>query len=172
MDILRAVAKAKQGDKEALLDLIMAREREFFGLSYLYMRNEQDAADVMQDMIVILLTKIHTLKKDSAFYSWAKQILVRCCLSRLRQGQRDAGEEPPESSVYDPDSAERMDLLNAVHALPEHQRDVVLLFYYNDRSFEEISEILDCPVGTVKSRLHQGLKKLKGRLGDEYRKQA
>ena len=61
--------------------------------------------------------------------------------------------------------------MNAVHKLPPAQRDVILLFYYADKTFEEISEMQSCPVGTVKSRLHQGLKKLKGWLGDEYREE-
>lgn len=172
MDVRKLVSQAKAGDKDALLDLIMAREREFFGLSYVYMRNEQDASDVLQDMIVILYTRINTLKKNSAFYSWAKQILVRCCLTRLRRDKRwqpiPVGHE--ESTQHNPEQG--LDLLDAVHRLPDAQRDVILLFYYDDKTFEEISEILQCPVGTVKSRLHQALKKLKGRLGDEYREEA
>lgn len=172
MEVRKQVALAKSGDKTALLDLIMAREREFYGLSYVYLRNEQDAADALQDMIVILYSRIHTLKNDDAFYSWAKQILVRCCLTKLRtnkrwvfipDGHEDSAEHRPEAGL---------DLLDAVHMLPEAQRDVILLYYYNDKTFEEISEILCCPVGTVKSRLHQALKKLKGRLGDEYREEA
>lgn len=172
MDVRKMVARAKGGDKTALLDLVMAREREFYGLSYIYMRNEQDAADALQDMIVILFTRIHTLKKDEAFYSWAKQILVRCCLTKLRDNKRwqSIPEGHEEASVHESETG--MDLLNAVHQLPEHQRDVILFFYYSDKTFEEISEILQCPVGTVKSRLHQALKKLKGRLGDGYREEA
>jgi RNA polymerase sigma-70 factor (ECF subfamily) len=169
VDSLKRVARAKAGDKQALLDLVLAREREFYGLSYVYMRNEQDAADALQDMIVILYTRIHTLKKDESFYSWANQILVRCCLTKLRRDKRwqlipEGYEEATEHS-----GEAGLDLLNAVHKLPGAQRDVILLFYYSDKTFEEISEIQSCPVGTVKSRLHQGLKKLKGWLGDGYR---
>ncbi|HOB34622.1 MAG TPA: RNA polymerase sigma factor [Bacillota bacterium] len=172
MDVRKQVALAKSGDKEALLDLVMARQQEFYGLSYVYMRNEQDAADVLQDMMVILFTRIHTLKKASAFYSWAKQILVRCCLSRLRTNKR----WQPIPEGYEQTTHMRadtgLDLLNAVHRLPASQRDVILLYYYSDKTFEEISAIMQCPVGTVKSRLHQGLKKLRGWLGNEYRGEA
>lgn len=172
MDVRKQVAQAKAGSKTALLDLIMAREREFYGLSYVYMRNEQDAADALQDMIVILYTRIHTLKKDEAFYSWAKQILVRCCLTKLRNNKKWVPIPEGHEEVDEQRSEIGMDLVNAVHTLPESQRDVILLYYYSDKTFEEISEILGCPVGTVKSRLHQALKKLKGRLGDEYREEA
>lgn len=172
MSLKEQVAQAKAGDKSALLELVMARERELYGLSYVYLRNEQDASDALQDMIVILFTRIHTLKKEEAFYSWTKQILVRCCLTKLRSNKRwtSIPEGHEETTVLNADTG--MDLLDAIHQLPDRQRDVILLYYYDDRSFEEIAEILQCPVGTVKSRLHQALKRLKGRLGDEYREQA
>jgi len=172
VDVRKQVAKAKAGDKTALLDLIMAKEKDFYGLSYIYMRNEQDASDALQDMIVILLTRIHTLKKDDAFYSWAKQILVRCCLTKLRSNKRWQPIPEGHEDYTENQSEAGLDLLDAVHQLPETQRDVILLFYYSDKTFEEISDILQCPVGTVKSRLHQALKKMKGRLGDEYREEA
>lgn len=169
VDLLTQVARAKAGDKKTLLDLILAREREFYGLSYVYMRNELDAADALQDMIVILYSRIQTLKKDESFYSWANQILVRCCLTKLRRNKRWLLFPQGYEEAHEHSSDTGLDLLNAVHKLPPAQRDVILLFYYSDKTFEEISEIQSCPVGTVKSRLHQGLKKLKRWLGDEYR---
>jgi RNA polymerase sigma-70 factor (ECF subfamily) len=171
VDIRQQVARAKAGDKQALLDLVLAREREFFGLSYVYMRNEHDAADALQDMIVILYNRLDTLKKNESFYSWANQILVRCCLTKLRRNKRWQFIPEGYEEVTEHARETGLDLLNAVHRLPAAQRDVILFFYYADMTFEEISEIQSCPVGTVKSRLHQGLKKLKGWLGDEYREE-
>jgi RNA polymerase sigma-70 factor (ECF subfamily) len=172
LNLNQAVVQAKAGDKEALLDLVMATQNEFYGLAFVYMRNEQDAADALQDMIVTLFTRIHTLKSHDAFYSWAKQILVRGCINKLRRLGRQGQMPEEEQGEADTKAEERLDLFEAVHQLPEEQRDVVLLFYYRDRTFEEIARVLNCPVGTVKSRLHQALKKLKRRLGDEYRRQA
>lgn len=169
VDWQQLVNQARAGNKEALLELVLAREKEFFGLSFVYMRNQHDAADAMQDMIVTLYSQIHTLRQPQSFYSWAKQILVRCCLSRLRKSSREQALPEQPAASEDPSPETGLDLLNEVHCLPEPQRDVLLLFYYNDRTLEEISEIMSCPLGTVKSRLHQALKKLKGRLGDEYR---
>ena len=123
MDVRKQVALAKAGDKTALLDLIMAREQEFYGLSFVYMRNEQDAADALQDMIVILFSRIHTLKKDSSFYAWAKQILVRCCLTKLRE---KVWQHSPGHEEYKRSRRSWPDLLEVVHQLPEAQRDVVL----------------------------------------------
>lgn len=169
MDVREQVARAKAGDKQALLDLVLAREKAFYGLSYVYMRNEHDAADALQDMIVILFTRINTLKKDEAFYAWASQILVRCCLSKLRAKKRWLSIPPGQEGVAEHHPEAAVDLLAAVHRLPPAQRDVILLFYYRDLTFEEISVIQSCPVGTAKSRLHQGLQKLRRWLGDGYR---
>jgi RNA polymerase sigma-70 factor (ECF subfamily) len=171
VDVGELVARAKAGDKQALLDLVLAREREFFGLGFVYLRNEHDAADALQDMIVILYNRIGTLKKDEAFYSWANQILVRCCLTKLRANKRWFSLPEGFDGVVEQPGDTGLDLLAAVHRLPAAQRDVILLFYYRDMTFEDISEIQSCPVGTVKSRLHQGLKKLKGWLGDGYREE-
>lgn len=171
VDVREQVARAKAGDKQALLDLILAREREFYGLSFVYMRNEHEAADALQDMIVILFNRINTLKKDDAFYSWASQILVRCCLTKLRRNKRWLSLPLGQEGLTEPRPEAGLDLLAAVHRLPAAQRDVILLFYYRDMTFEEISRVLSCPVGTVKSRLHQSLKKLKGWLGDGYREE-
>lgn len=63
MDIEVLIRKAKQGDKEALVQLIMAEKKDFYKLAYLYMRNEEDALDALQDTIVILYENIHKLKK-------------------------------------------------------------------------------------------------------------
>lgn len=171
VNIAEQVVRAKAGDKEALLALVLARQREFYGLSYVYMGNEQDAADALQDMVVILYSRIGTLRKDEAFYSWAKQILVRCCLSKLREKKKWRSIPPGSEEAVWEAREEGLDLLAAVHRLPPAQRDVILLFYYRDMSFATIGEILACPEGTVKSRLHQGLKKLRRRLGDGYREE-
>lgn len=169
MDFTEQVAQAKAGCKEALLQLILAKKRELYGLCYVYMGNEHDAADALQDAIVVLFTRINTLRKNEAFYSWAKQIIVRCCLAKLRISKRWLSIPPgSEESVYD-DRDAGLDLLAAVHNLPSAQRDVILLFYYQDMPIGKISEVLACPEGTVKSRLHQGLKKLRRKLGDGYR---
>lgn len=73
------IKKAKKGDKEALLSLVMNQNTDYYKLAYSYMKNKDDALDAMQDMIVILYENISTLKKNKAFYSWSKTILVNCC---------------------------------------------------------------------------------------------
>lgn len=79
------IKKAKKGDKEALLQLVMAHEADYYKLAYVYMKNKDDALDAMQDMIVILYENMSKLKKEESFYSWSKTILVNLCKNKLKK---------------------------------------------------------------------------------------
>ena len=85
MDFELRVKRAKDGDKDALLNLIMDRKSEFYKLAFIYKMNREDAMDAMEDMIVILYQKIKSLKNNEFFYSWGKTILVNCCKNILRK---------------------------------------------------------------------------------------
>lgn len=87
MEVIRLVKKAKRGNKEALLQLIMNQKDDYFKLAYTYMGNQHDAMDAMEDMIVRLYENIHQLKKENSFYSWSKTILVNSCKSLLKNGK-------------------------------------------------------------------------------------
>nr|WP_318281162.1 RNA polymerase sigma factor [Paenibacillus bovis] len=87
MAVSRLVKKAKKGNKEALLQLIMKQKDDYYRLAYSYMGNEHDAMDAMEDMIVRLYENIQHLKKNDSFYSWSKTILVNGCKSLLRNRQ-------------------------------------------------------------------------------------
>lgn len=84
MDTEVLVKKAKRGDKDALVQLIIAQKQDYYKLAYVYMNNKEDALDAMEDMIVALYESIYKLKKEEAFYSWSKTILVNCCKKLLR----------------------------------------------------------------------------------------
>jgi RNA polymerase sigma-70 factor (ECF subfamily) len=83
MDVARWVKKAKKGNKEALLHLIMSEKDVYYRLAFSYMKNTHDAMDAMEEMIVTLYEKIDQLKKEEAFYSWSKTILVNVCKQLL-----------------------------------------------------------------------------------------
>lgn len=83
MRVSRLVKQAKRGNKEALLQLILADQDAYYRLAYSYMGNEHDAMDAMEDMIVTLYEKLDQLQKNEAFYSWSKTILVNRCKTLL-----------------------------------------------------------------------------------------
>lgn len=88
MDVVNAVKKAKKGDKEALLQLILAEKEAYYRLAFSYMRNEADAMDVLEEMIVRLYERIGQLKKEESFYTWSKTILVNQCKRSLKRNNK------------------------------------------------------------------------------------
>jgi RNA polymerase sigma-70 factor (ECF subfamily) len=172
MKDVRLVKKAKKGDKEALISLIMNNKTEYYKLAYTYMKNEDDSLDVMQELIVILYEKIHTLKKEESFGSWSKTILVNLCKKMLVMNKKTISietlREQKEESYYMDSVAEDRILLekHLSHLKPIHE-EVIKLKYEMDYDYETIATLLKIPLGTVKSRMNTAMKNLRESLEGE-----
>lgn len=162
------IKRAKRGDKEALLQLVMLRKEEYYKLAYVYMKNEDDAMDAMQDMIVILYDNISKLRKDESFYSWSKTILANECKSKLKNKKKilslEDMEEPTAYEIYG-STEERIVLEEYLSQLSEKHQEVIKLRFFLDLDYESISEILKIPIGTVKSRISIGMERLRESMG-------
>lgn len=124
---------------------------------------EEDARDATQDAFLIALRKLSSFRGDAAFTTWMHRVTVNACYDLLRKRQRaPLADEPlePEAGPPAPDHAEAaagsVDVQRALMRVPEQFRAVLVLHDIQDVSHEEIAEILDIPIGTVKSRLHRG----------------
>mgnify|MGYP000951935378 CR=1 FL=1 len=171
MEISELINQAKNGDKEALLSLVTAQQADYYKLAYVYMKNKEDTLDALQDMIMILYENIYQLKKGDAFYSWSKTILVNTCRNKLKRNKKLISiEEIKEQSVDDIYNTpeDKIVLDKYISKLSLKHQEVIKLRYYLDLDYENIGRILNIPLGTVKSRLNVGLKKLKEALGGEY----
>lgn len=168
------VEKAKGGDKEALIKLIMNKKQDYYKLAYVYMKNQEDALDALSDMIVILYENIHGLKRDEAFYSWSKTILINCCKKMLNKRKqiiyleniREVEETQEQEELIEYKHQEIL-IESYLSRLKAKHQEVIKLRYFLDLDYESISDILKIPIGTVKSRISIGLKKLKESLGGE-----
>lgn len=169
MNLRSAVKKAKKGSKEALIQLIMEEKENYYRLAYVYVGNEHDAMDAMEDMIVTVYEKIHQLNDPEAFYSWSKTILVNLCKTMLRKKNRlvlkeewsDEGgsSNPLENSDRD------MEIQDMLLQLNEHQAEAIRLKYILDLDYSTAAKVMGVSVGTAKSRVFQGLKKLRETFG-------
>lgn len=164
------VKKAKQGDKDALVQLIMAEKQAYYKLAYVYMKNSEDAMDAMEDMILILYENISRLKNERSFYSWSKTILVNCCKNSLKKKSKvvfldTLQEEHLHNTVEVKD--EQLRLEKHLGELNSKQQEAIRLRYFMDMDYQSIAELLKIPLGTVKSRISIGLSKLKVVLGGE-----
>lgn len=178
MNVVRLVKKAKRGSKEALLQLIMAQKDDYYRLALTYMGNSHDAMDVMEEMIVRLYEKIDQLQKEEAFYSWSKTILVNSCKTLLRKQKKlvlvddwntTNEEEPGHTFTSNPylRSDQQMDIQELLLQLNDHQKEAIQLKYFHDLDYKTISDITNVSIGTVKSRIFQGLKKLRDYYGGD-----
>lgn len=178
MNAVRYVKKAKKGNKEALLQLIMAEKDDYYRLALTYMGNSHDAMDAMEEMIVRLYENIGQLKKAESFYSWSRTILVNSCKALLRKRQQlvlldDAGADGRSAAEHAPPgdpyryTDQQMDIRQMLLHLNEQQQEAIQLKYWHDLDYQTIAEMTNVPVGTVKSRIFQGLKKLRELYGGE-----
>lgn len=178
MRAIRLVKKAKKGNKEALLQLIREQQDDYYRLALTYMGNPHDAMDAMEDMIVSLYHHIPQLKKEEAFYSWSKTILVNQCKQLLRKRKKVVLMENAEEIsglLYDPtdvpdffqQSEQQMDIQRMLSRLNTHQKEAIELKYLHDLDYQTIADITQVSVGTVKSRVFEGLKKMRNHFGGD-----
>lgn len=171
MNMTDLIGRAKSGDKEALIQLIMNRKDEYYKLAYVYLKDREDAMDAMEDMILILYENIKRLKNPDAFYSWSKTILVNCCRNILRRKKRVVLVEKYEDNEYTDkytSKEQKIDIQRALKNLNRYQEEAIKLKYFLDMDYEMISKVTQTPIGTVKSRISIGLKKLREMFGGEY----
>jgi RNA polymerase sigma factor (sigma-70 family) len=175
MNVVRLVKKAKRGSKEALMELIMAEKDDLYRLCFTYMGNQHDAMDVLEEMIVRLYENIGQLKKEEAFYSWSKTILVNLCKTTLRKQKKlvliddwqSSKEKESESASKINSSDQQMEIEEMLAILNDNQKEAIQLKYLLDYDYQTIAEMTNVPIGTVKSRVFQGLRKLKDHFGGE-----
>ena len=159
------IAKARRGDVEAYNLLVSRWERRVFNYLLRLVGQREDAMDLSQDVFLKAYQNLPKLDDESKFSSWLFRIAHNEAFSLLRR-RRPEGELTREPRT--PDGAGRLlpiELSLAVESalgrLSSDQREAVLLKVYQGFKFDEMAEILDCPVSTVKSRLYTALELLK-----------
>jgi RNA polymerase sigma-70 factor (ECF subfamily) len=177
------VERARRGDREAYRGLVERYQRKVAALALGMLRNREDALDIVQDTFTKAFQSLDRFKGDSSFYTWIYRIGVNLCIDHQRRESRyvqvggdqdDPGEEVAPPSAEDLERDEPFEtarsteigthLVEAINELTPEHRAVILLREVDGLSYEEISQVLDCPKGTVMSRLHYARRQLQARL--------
>jgi RNA polymerase sigma-70 factor (ECF subfamily) len=170
------IKRAISGDKDAFGLLVEKYKGMVCGLAYHKVGNFQDAEDLAQEAFIQAYQSLHRLKEHDKFPYWLYSITSNVCVSWLRRKRLDTvplESAPGGRNIVDwaPTPAEVVEskelqntVLNAIAKLPEPNRLAVTLYYMDGLSVQEISDFLNVPAGTVKSRLHNARKQLKGEL--------
>lgn len=161
--------KARTGDRKALELLLYDNYKIVYGYLLKLTVNEELTKDLTQDVMMKAILNIKKFKGDSKFSTWLISIASNLYKDYVRKSKKISSTAIEELSIKDSQNIENdvvnKDTVNRVgkllRELPYEKRMVFILKNYYDYSYEEIGEILKCPIGTVRSRLHYCIEKLR-----------
>jgi RNA polymerase sigma-70 factor, ECF subfamily len=176
------VLKVQQGDKKAYDLLVLKYQHRIIQLVNRYVKDPSEAQDVAQEAFIKAYRALGNFRGDSAFYTWLYRIAINTAknylVARTRRSSdyevdiQDAeacenapqlqGMETPERLLINQEIVDT--IKTAIEKLPEDMRIAIMLREFEGMSYEEIAEIMDCPVGTVRSRLFRAREAIDSKL--------
>jgi RNA polymerase sigma-70 factor (ECF subfamily) len=168
------VEQAKRGDREAFTSLAFELSDHMFAVAHRILRDFDAAGDALQVTLLRIWRDLPSLRDASKVELWSYRILVRACHDQLREQRRRAPSveiQPAPGTELGPDVAvaHRDELDRAFRRLSTEQRAAIVLQYYRGLTLNEIAEIQDVPVGTVRSRLHYAKRALRAAIESDAR---
>ena len=179
------IQKLKNGDREAFNQFVELYQLKVIKLAYSMLSSEEDAYDAAQETFIRVYKNIDSFKSASSLPTWIYRICANICNDMLRKRMKtkniisidaDEEEESPVVNIADnsptPDESyemtERQQAVKAaIDMLSEEYKAVIVLYDMEGLSYEEIAEVLKCPIGTIKSRLNRARAKLKKILSEK-----
>lgn len=165
------VERVQRGDKQAFNLLVSKYQRKVANLVSRYVSNQSDIADVVQEVFISAYRFLPSFRNDSAFYTWLYRIAVNTAKNYiLSNGRKPTGSDIDLADAEQYDSSDmlrdiaspesllsseqvRKTVIHALQSLPEDLRTVITLREIEGLSYEEIADVIGCPVGTVRSRI-------------------
>jgi RNA polymerase sigma-70 factor (ECF subfamily) len=133
---------------------------KYYRLAYSYVKNEQDALDIVQESAYRVIKDLDQLKERNYLSTWIYRIVINNAIDSLRKKKRETVSLLEVELIHE-DQYQEEDPLALLTTLEDKDRAIVILKYLEDWKLEEISEIMEMNISTVKSRLYRALKKLK-----------
>jgi RNA polymerase sigma-70 factor, ECF subfamily len=180
--VKKRIKQVLKGDQSAFAELVELYKDKVFQICYRMLGNRHEAEDIAQEAFIRAYVNIETFNQKRKFSTWLFRIATNLCIDRIRKKKPDyyldaevAGTEgltmysQVAADVPMPeDEVENMELQETIQKeiskLPEKYRSVIVLKYIEELPLQEISEILDMPLGTVKTRVHRGREALRKQL--------
>lgn len=146
-------------DENALLQLLKQNEEKLYRIAFSYLRNEQDALDAYQELTYRALKNLHKVKEPTYIGTWLVRVLINICLDmKKKQKNIVVSDNITEQATFDHHTFEVSDV---IAKLPPAEQELIYLKYFQDLKNQEIALRQNIPEGTVKSRLHSTLKRLR-----------
>lgn len=156
-------------DTDNLVQVITENQKTWYRLAYSYVNNKDDAMDIIQDSICRALSSSSGIRNPDALKSWFYRIVINCSMDFLRKNGRyicSESEIIELASRPHMDTYEDTDLIDSIEKLSSENRTIITLRYFESMKIEEIADILNKNVNTVKSALYSSLKKLRMDMQD------
>jgi RNA polymerase sigma-70 factor (ECF subfamily) len=154
------------GDHDAFSDLMRRHEDRVLGLAFRITGNRPDALDATQEAFISAFRRAGSFRFDSAFTTWMHRVTLNACYDLMRKRGKATPEEQPEreadrgAAQVDDAVALRLDVAHALAALPEDYREAVVMHDLGGIPYEEIATVTGVAIGTVKSRISRGRRRL------------
>lgn len=173
MEVLLDVKKAQNGDKQAFCRVIENVERKLYIIARSRLTNIEDIKDAMQDTIMYAYINIKKLKEVEKFNAWIVKILINSCnkiynqkkINILSYSEFDENKFKYESDFIDLEN--NMNFFNIIDFLDVQEKTLITMYYLDEYTTKEISEILDINESTLRSKLSSIRNKIKIHLGKE-----
>jgi len=170
VDTNEKVKLAQKGDDNAFYELISERKGQLYKTAFAYVKNKEEALDIVSDTVYKAYISIKKLKEPSFFNTWLTRILINTSLDCINKNSRVVSFEEnisPDIGIISKDDEQIIDLKVAVDKLQGEYKTIVILKYFEDMTLMEIANILQHPLGTVKTKLHRALGELRLDLKEE-----
>lgn len=166
--INKLVKKAQKGDEKAYIALFQQYEVDIYRMAYVYVKNQEDALDIVQETAYKSFSQIKTLKHPEYFKTWLIRMAINIALNHLNKEKKVVYLKPEYAETLPTNEREdaslQITLKDLIEGLNEKEKSIVLLRFYADHTISEISGILGIPIGTVKTILYRSLDKLRVQL--------
>ena len=170
MDLVREV---RAGDQAAFSELVRRHQRALYRLALRFAKDHGGAEDVVQESFIKAFQKIHTFEERGSFKSWLFRIAINTAKNKLRSRANDEVDIMDVTVSVDARSETDLQFKQVqgfvetlVDSLPERQRVALSLRVFEDLSFQEIAQIMECPYDTAKANYRHAVLKLKKALTD------
>ncbi|EHK2400533.1 sigma-70 family RNA polymerase sigma factor [Clostridium perfringens] len=168
---IRLIKESMKGNKESFGILIKNNKEYLYKMAFLYVKDEQDALEVIHETVYRAFLNIKKLKKAKFFNTWITRILINVSIDFLKKkGKNEMLDEstPIRKEKCEISTEEKLDLYNAIDLLNDNYKTVIIMMYFNDMKIKDISKVMEIPENTVKTYLRRAKQALGEVLKEGY----
>lgn len=168
---IRLIKESMKGNKESFGILIKNNKEYLYKMAFLYVKDEQDALEVIHETVYRGFLNIEKLKKAKFFNTWITRILINVSIDFLKKkGKNEMLDEntPIRKEKCEISTEEKLDLYNAIDLLNDNYKTVIIMMYFNDMKIKDISRVMEIPENTVKTYLRRAKQALGEVLKEGY----